>query len=226
MQFAHLNVQGGRPSIYFPQDCSSFVPLRDFLSSFDPDRPEATWIGLAGGEEVPVTKSHVVRARPNKHVLVEGKTKSFDFVVSERRHKLRTECQGLSGRELATLRAERGEDAVTTTIEKPILGYSADSPSLEPERWEGLQVLIHEATFLVPGESRGAHSNLPQVLEGARLAAPGALILTHFSSRYSAAEIREAVVVGCEAQGIEFPVHVVFPGEIVRDVLRQAPVWP
>lgn len=225
MQFTHLNVRDGLPNLYFPRDCGSFEPFREFITAFDPDRPDPTWHPLDPGDCVPIGRQHSVVARGNKHVVVPGKTKSFDFVVVETRRKLRPENSGLSGPDLVKLRTERGEDAVTVASTTNVLGYSADSPSLEPERWANMPVLIHEATFLLPGEARGAHSNLVQVLEGAKQASPGKLVLTHFSSRYSHAEIGEAVVAGCRDLAIDFPVHVVLPGEVSRDVLGQSPLW-
>jgi len=59
----------------------------------------------------------------------------------------------------------------------------------------------------------------------AQQAGPEVLVLTHFSPRYKAAEVREAVQRQCESLALGFPVHVVPPGEIVRDVLGAAPVW-
>jgi ribonuclease Z len=109
--------------------------------------------------------------------------------------------------------------------EQPLLGYSGDSPMLEPAHWNGVRFLLHECTFLEPESARRAHANLPQVVAAAAALPLEALILLHFSARYSTAEIAQAVVREAETRRPTFPIFVVPPGEVVRDVLATRPVW-
>ena len=115
--------------------------------------------------------------------------------------------------------------------EEPILAYSGDTVVGSPDAWAGYKILIHEATYLGHAEAgdqssrRNQHSVLTDVLEMARQAAPEVLVLTHFSPRYKAAEVLDTVRRQCRSEGLAFPVHVVPPGEIVRDILNAQPVW-
>lgn len=225
LQLHQLNAHHGTPTIYFPQDCGTFPALREFMALFDPQSGPATWHPLTENEIVPLAKNLVVRTRPNGHVTVPGKLKSLDFTLCERKRKLKPELNGVSGSEIATLRSTFGEDHVTDLQERPIFGYSSDTPALDAASWKGVELLFHEATFLSEGEARGAHSNLAQVLFAARDLEVQTLVLTHFSARYSHAEIRSAIAAHATQHKLRFPIHAVPPGEIVRDVLATEPVW-
>jgi ribonuclease Z len=225
LQLHQLNARHGTPTIYYPQDCGTFPALRDFMAQFDPQSGPATWHALTENEVVPLAKNLVVRTRPNRHVTSPGKVKSIDFTLCERRRKLKAELVGVSGPEIASLRSTFGEDYVTELHERPIFGYSSDTPALDAVSWKGVEVLLHEATFLSEGEAREAHSNLPQVLAAARELDVQTLVLTHFSSRYTHAEIRRAVGALATQHNLRFPIHAVLPGETVRDVLVTEPVW-
>jgi ribonuclease Z len=152
--------------------------------------------------------------------------KSLDFTLCELKRKLKPQFAGSSGKEIAALRAAHGEDFVTEVHERKILGYSGDSPALEPACWKGVEVLMHEATFLIAGESRGAHADLPQVLAAARKLELKALVLTHFSARYAHDEIRAAVRTHAAEHALPFPIFAILPGEMLVDVFATQPVWP
>lgn len=226
VQFLQLNARDGLPDVYYPRDCGSFPALRDFLGRFDPHYQEARWRGLTDGQEVAISRDHVVLARRNGHVEPADQDKSFEFLVVERKRKLRPELRGLAGDEIAKIRTSGGEDAVSEEVRTPVLGYSGDSPALDPERWAGVRVLIHEATFLEPGEARRGHSSLAQVVAAAAEVGPERLVLSHFSSRYARDQIIEAVRQACAREQISFPVHAVLPGLIHRDLLAGDPLWP
>ena len=58
------------------------------------------------------------------------------------------------------------------------------------------------------------------------LAAPFCLlVLGHFSNRYDADFIRDAIAREAAAAAIPFPIHAVLPLSTARDVLAQQPVW-
>jgi ribonuclease Z len=225
LQLHQLNARDGLPHIYYPKDCGSFPALRDFMARFDPQAGPATWHPLAAGEEVSIAKNVLVRARPNAHIVKPGSVKSFDFTLCQQRRKLKSEFAGLTGKEIAALRAAHGDDLVTEVQVVPILGYSGDTPALEPDRWQGVEVLIHEATFLTDGEARGAHANLPQVLAAAASLRVKGLVLSHFSVRYAHEEIRTTIVQYARQHALPFPVFAILPGQVANDVLNAEPCW-
>jgi ribonuclease Z len=225
LQLHQLNAREGLPHIYYPLDCGSFSALRDFMARFDPQAGPATWHPLGANEEVSIANNMLVRARTNAHVVKPGSVKSLDFTLCQTRRKLNANFTGLPGQEIAALRAAHGDDYVTELQIRPILGYSGDAPALEPIRWQGVEVLVHEATFLTDGEARGAHANLPQVLAAAAKLDVRALILSHFSPRYAHDEIRAAIHKHAQEYALPFPVYAILPGQVVYDVLASEPCW-
>jgi ribonuclease BN (tRNA processing enzyme) len=144
---------------------------------------------------------------------------------------LKPQYAELSGPEIKELHETLGREAATDEHVETLLVYSADTPNEPATRWGKPSVLIHEATFLdrETAESReqeARHSILPEVLSMAAEMQPAALVLTHFSTRYGREAIKDAIVAHATALHLRFPVHAVLPGEISRDILRGAAVWP
>lgn len=231
LQFHQLHAREGKPAIYYPRDCGSFPALRDFMVTFDPQSGPATWKPLVAGDEIPIDSLHSVLALTSDHVPVGESAgeveviKALRYIVQGRRRTLRPEHHGLSGPVLAELRDEQGEDAVTELRTDWLVGYSGDAAHLEPDAWRGTRVLLHECTFLDPHVARRSHSNLPQVLSAAGQLDLEALVLLHFSTRYSREEITGAVTAQARRLALPFPVHALLPGEVVHDVLSQPPLW-
>jgi len=225
LQLHQLNAANGSPHIYYPKDCGSFPALRDFMKIFDPQSGPASWEGLKAGDRVEVEKGLCVIAGASAHVTSQSLTKALDFTLCSVRRVLRTEFLGLPGPEIASKRKELGDDAITEIRTEKLLGYSGDAPGLDPNHWLGVKVLIHECTFLEADTSRGSHSNLPQVIAGAAQLKPEALILLHFSARYTAEEIESAIRQQAEAHLPSFPIFAVYPSQVVADILGKTPSW-
>jgi ribonuclease Z len=228
LQFNQLNARQGFPKIYFPRDSGSFPFLKEFSTHFDPHVSGSEWIKMETGNSFEIKKNIFVEPFRNEHVKV-GKelVKSLSFHVFETKRKLKEEYLHLSGKEIATLRNELGEENITIQLRKNILSYSGDTPIENDGRWNDTKVLIHEATFLRKGDvdlddrRQGKHSYLEEVIEMVAKTKIEKLILGHFSSRYSAEEIDEAIDFFCKKFGLEIPVFRILPGEIVRDILKR-----
>ncbi|WP_395732381.1 MBL fold metallo-hydrolase [Prosthecobacter sp.] len=225
LQLHQLNARDGIPHIFYPKDSGSFPALKDFMEKFDPQSGPATWRGLAPGETVPLDKTHFIEARTSEHVTMGDLTKSLDYTLCAVRRSLRPELTGMNGAEIGALRKEHGEDAVTEPQIEKLVGYSGDAPQLRPERWSGVKILFHEATFLAPETARSSHSNLPDVIASAAQLDLEALVLLHFSARYKADEIVQAVRQHAAAAKVGFPVFVILPGQVYSDLLSTEPVW-
>lgn len=226
LQFHQLNASNGRPTIHYPADCGSFPALRDFMAKFDPQSGPATWNPLRSGDRIDIGSGYSILAQTSDHVEApDGQTKALGFTVLHTKRVLRPELKGVPGPEIAKLRQEKGQEAVTIEQTEPLLGYSGDSPTLEPSHWPGVRTLLHECTFLEPQTARRGHSDLPQVIAAAAEMDLDALVLFHFSVRYSQEEIRDAIRRHAEQAALPFPVFALWPGELVRDVLKQEPVW-
>jgi len=233
LQLLPLNARDGIPHVLYPADCSSFPALAAFCEKFDPHTEgTAKWTAIQPGDAINLVKGYKLKTASSFHFTdAAGKTKSLSYFVVREVRSLKPEHVGLPQTELDRLRLQHGAEQLTQVKEEPILAYSGDTVVGSPDTWSGFKILIHEATYLSHDDAgdqsgrRNQHSVLPDVLEMARQAGPEVLVLAHFSPRYKVAEVLDAVQQQCRTLGLTFPVHVVPPGEIVRDILGGQPVW-
>ena len=232
LQFVQLNARDGFPNIYYPKDSSSFPALAAFSAKFDPHVAPVQWQDIVPGQEIFIGKDLIVVPLTNNHIRgVDGAVKSLSFMVQQVKHKLRPEYAGLTGKEIADLRREKGDAEVMMEIRENILGYSGDSPVEHDGRWNNVETLIHEATFLTHAhnedhaERYNKHSVLSDVIAMVAAANIKQLILGHFSLRYTHEEIIAAVQEQCRLHNISFPVYCILPGNIHRDILNELPVY-
>ncbi|MFK7766263.1 MAG: MBL fold metallo-hydrolase [Mariniblastus sp.] len=230
LQFSQLNSRPGL-KIYYPKDSGSFPNLAAFTQKFDPQVSGAEWIPIGDGDEIEIRNDMIVRAMENRHVVTSnGQLKSLSFFVDHCARKLRPELAGKSGSEIAQIRKDQGEEAITIGARSNVMAYSADTPIETDGRWNDVGTLIHEATFLTDDEidpdnpRRNKHSSLDQVLKMVARSNVQRLILGHFSSRYDDEQIDAAIIRGCEQMGISIPVYRVLPGQRVADILGQQTV--
>lgn len=224
LQFNQLN---GRPGlkIYYPADCGSFPALAEFCCKFDPHTEKTQWVPIEAGFEIRLRENLAVRAIRNRHVEAKSGEKSLSFVAESISRKLKPEFQGLDGAEIGKLRRDFGESHISELSRKTKLIYSGDTPIENDGRYQDAEVLIHESTFLTAAEiepdnpRRNKHSSLDQVIGMVAESKIERLILGHFSSRYSDAQIDEAIRQQCEIHSIAIPVHRVLPGRISRNIL-------
>ena len=225
LQFNQLNSRPGL-KIYYPRDSGTFAALEEFAAKFDPHVSGAEWIPVASGQEIEIRNDVIVRAVENSHIKTDGnQIKSLSYFVEHRARKLRPELKGKTGAEIAQLRKDLGEDAISTANRSSIIAYSADTPIELDGRYDEVETLIHEATFLRDDEiepdnpRRNKHSSLEQVLKMVADSNIKRLILGHFSSRYDNANIDAEIKSGCQKHKIKIPVCRVLPGWKVVDIL-------
>jgi ribonuclease Z len=151
-------------------------------------------IGVKPGDEIELSREHVVTAFPTKHTVP-----SVGYVVWDRRKKLRPELQGLSGDQIRDRRLA-GEE-VTQEVRVPIVCYVGDSAPAGLDACPALyeaQVLITEMTFFRPEHRKEkihkfGHTHLDDIIERAERFKNELIILTHFSTRYQDKQIQAAV---------------------------------
>ena len=160
------------------------------------ERYSAETVGLSAGDRVPLRNDLVVDVFPGSH-----RVPSVGYLFRERRHKLKIEFAGLAGPELARLRG-RGVDVADVT-ETALLAYPGDCDAgifaKAPEILRA-RVLLIECTFLRPGEEERAaryrHIHLADLVARERDFENEAIVLTHFSARYSREEIAQRLDAG------------------------------
>jgi ribonuclease Z len=122
------------------------------------------------------------------------------YALVRRRKHLRAEFAGLPQEEIRRLRQDGGVD-VTEVAEIPELAFTGDTLIDVLEREEIVRrarLLILECTFLddrvgVADARSTGHVHLDEIAERAQLFANEAILLTHFSARYTPAEIVAAL---------------------------------
>jgi ribonuclease Z len=231
LQFNQLNARPGYPIMHYPVDAASFLALERFSKQFDTQVDRTVWLTATDGVEIAIAKDLLVRPMRNGHVPAAPHIiKSLGYQVIQTRKKVRPEFAHLSEDQLRQLAETAGRDSFSMEVREPLLGYSGDTPVEDGAKWNGTRILIHEATFLGHGEGvkernyGNKHSTLDEVMEMVASIRVGQLILGHFSSRYSPAEIDSAIRDRCDKYAISFPVHRILPGETVFDILGGVPL--
>ena len=148
---------------------------------------------VAPGDRIALRRDLEVAVLPGRH-----RVPTVGYLFSEVKHKLKDEFAARSGPEIAALRAEGVE--VVRREEIPLLAYPGDCGreifDAAPELFDA-RVLLIECSFLrkddVDRARRYAHLHLDDFLDRADLFRNEAIVLTHFSQRYTNAEVREAL---------------------------------
>jgi len=227
-QFNQLNGREGFPKVYFPESSGSFAAMQNFCEKFDPHAKGATWQGLKDGDSVALTNNIYVKAIKNNHLkCASDAVKSFSFQVIEKRKKLKVEFQNYTQEQIIQQKERNGKESITYDEEIKLICYSGDNMVEDYSIYDGSKIVIHEATFLAWDETikdkakAYKHSCIEDVMRMVSKINIEILILTHFSTRYSAAEIDEAIHYYREKYKIKIPVYKVMPGRINRDILAK-----
>ena len=174
------------PTIYLPESLIS--PVKHIFQQFtqmDRGRFPCDLVAASPGDEIELSREHVVTVVETKHSVP-----SLGFIVWERRKKLKSQYQSLTGEEIRSLRLA-GQD-VSEEKRRPLLAYLGDSApeglDHSPEMFEA-EVLITELTFLSPHHRRQkihkfGHLHLDDIVERRERFKNKLIIASHFSTRY------------------------------------------
>jgi ribonuclease Z len=121
---------------------------------------------------------------------------SQGYTIWERRHRLRPEFRGMPGQRLAELRKQGV--AVDEPHEVAVLSFTGDTRVEVLERTPELQhteTLVIETSFLddlvsIEQARRAGHIHLDELLERAGALPRTNVVLSHFSARYTDAQVR------------------------------------
>lgn len=183
------------PTIYLPAEVVDNVhKALHVWQRLDRGRMVCELVGLKPGDEVELSREHVVSAFATKHTVP-----SLGFVVWDRRKKLKPEFQGMSGDEIRDVRMSGRE--VSQDVRVPLVCYTGDTAPAGldgyPPVYES-QILITELTFFRPEHRKEkihkfGHTHLDDIIERAENFKNELIILAHFSTRYHERQIRAAV---------------------------------
>jgi ribonuclease Z len=183
------------PVIHLPQEVVEGVQrILQAWQRVDRGRMVCELIGVKPGDEIELSREHVVTCFPTRHTVP-----SVGYVVWDRRKKLRPDLQGLSQNEIRERRLA-GEE-VTHEVRVPVVCYTGDTAptglDADPAVYQA-QVLITEMTFYRPEHRKEkihkfGHTHLDDILERANRFQNELIILSHFSTRYLEKNLRAAV---------------------------------
>jgi len=152
--------------------------------------PHAT-IAIGPGEEHALAPKRIVRPFRSPH---RAPCKGYSIWTSKR--KLKPELAGLAQEEIQRI-VQREHADVSTEVQMPEVAFTGDALIEVVEQEEVVRtarLLIMEVTFLdervsVADCRAKGHIHLDEVIERAELFQNEALLFTHFSERYTSAEI-------------------------------------
>jgi ribonuclease Z len=183
------------PTIYLPAEGVEDVRrLLLIMQRLDRGRMVCSLNGLKAGDEVALSRDHVLTAWATTHTIP-----SLGYLVWERRQKLKEEYHGLPGDKIRDLRLSGV--AVTRETRTPLLAYTGDTSPAGLDNYPPVyeaKVLITEMSFVRPNHRREkihkfGHMHLDDFVERADRFRNELLIVSHFSTRYHPNEARRAV---------------------------------
>ncbi|TYJ26097.1 hypothetical protein E1A91_A07G095900v1 [Gossypium mustelinum] len=208
---AHLDHIGGLPmyvasrGLYNLKPPTVFVPpcikedvekLLDIHRTMGQVELNLDLVALDVGETYELRNDIVVQPFRTHHVIP-----SQGYVVYSVRKKLKKQYIHLKGKQIEKLKKSGVE--ITDIVLSPEVAFTGDTTAeymLDPRNADALRakILITEATFLDDGYSidharQHGHTHLSEIIENAQWIRNKAVLLTHFSSRYSIEDIRQAV---------------------------------
>ncbi|XP_010532308.1 PREDICTED: nuclear ribonuclease Z [Tarenaya hassleriana] len=185
------------PTIIVPKSIKENVEsLFEVYRKLDSSELKHNLVGLDVGEEFYMRKDLKVKAFRTYHVI-----QSQGYVVYSTKQKLKKEYLGLSGNEIKSLKASGVEISDTVTV--PEVAFTGDTMSdfvVDEANVDALRakVLVMESTFLDDSVSIEhardyGHIHLFEIVKYAEKFENKAILLTHFSARYSVKEIEDAI---------------------------------
>jgi ribonuclease Z len=183
------------PTLYVPAYAvDDLHRLMLVFQKLDRGRMLCTMNGVNPGDEIELSRDHVVTAFATSHTIP-----SLGYVVWERRFKLKPEYHGLPGDKIRDLRLSGV--AVTAEVRTPLVAYTGDTSPAGLDAYPPVyqaKILITEMSFIRPNHRREkihkfGHMHLDDYVERADRFKNELIICAHFSTRYNANEVRRVV---------------------------------
>ena len=193
----HLQrIPGGR--VFVPSEAADdFRALMALHEKLEDTGYDIDIIGVAPGQAISIGKGHEVRGHLATHRVA---ARGYEFL--EVRHHLRPEFAGRD--DISELR--RAGASVAEEYRQPLLFYTGDTDRGILESNDALfraEVLVIECSFVADGHQERAaryrHIHFDDIAEFAGRFENHLIVLTHFSRRYSRAEILDEIRRRCPA---------------------------
>ncbi|KAF3437778.1 hypothetical protein FNV43_RR20534 [Rhamnella rubrinervis] len=185
------------PTIIVPPSIKEDVEkLFEVHRKMDQSELNHNLIALDVGEELQIRRDLKVRAFKTYHVIP-----SQGYLVFSVKQKLKKEYIGLSGNEIKSLKSSGVE--ITYTVAEPQIAFTGDTTSdfiVDKSNIDVLRarILVMESTFIddsvvVEHAREYGHTHLSEIMNHSERFENKAILLIHFSARYTVTEIQQAV---------------------------------
>ncbi|TVU33023.1 hypothetical protein EJB05_24802 [Eragrostis curvula] len=185
------------PTVFVPASLADLVrKLFDVHRAMDQSEFPHKLVPLDVGEECEFGNGLRVKAFRTYHVVP-----SQGYVIYKMKTKLKQEYVGLPGSEIKKLR-ESGVE-MTDTVATPEIAFTGDTMSdfiLDPDNADVLKakILVMESTYVddkmtIEQAREKGHTHLSEITSLADKLENKAILLIHFSNRYTTEEIDEAI---------------------------------
>ncbi|MBL8823046.1 MAG: metal-dependent hydrolase [Planctomycetia bacterium] len=181
------------PVIYLPaENLEDVKRLLLVWQRLDRGRMVCELHGVHAGDEIPLSREHVVTVFPTTHTVP-----SVGFLIWDKRNKLREEYQHLTGEEIRDIRLSG--IPVTKEVRTPLVAYTGDTSPAGLDQTPDVfraKILITEMSFILPKHRKDkihkfGHMHLDDFLDRVHLFRNEAIVIGHFSTRYNPDQVRK-----------------------------------
>ncbi|CAN6237542.1 unnamed protein product [Urochloa humidicola] len=185
------------PTVFVPACLADLVQkLFEVHRAMDQSDLDHKLVPLEVGEEYELGKDLRVRPFRTYHAVP-----SQGYVIYKVKQKLKDEFAGLPGKELCSLRKAGIE--ITNTVLTPEVAFTGDTMSdfiLDPDNEDALKakILVVESTYIddsktIEDAREKGHTHLSEIASLSDKLENKAILLNHFSNRYTAEDIDAAI---------------------------------
>ena len=175
---------------------------------------ELKWVEAEDGQEIDLGDG---RAKAVAFKVQHAYNLCLGYKLVEDRVRLKNQFKGMAGSEIAKIVKEKGRDFINDTYRKNVLAYCGDSMPVRASSVAGVDVLIHEGTFVdVKDREKPVHSSVYEAVGVAQEAGAESLLITHVSGRYTVAETLVEARRSIQDYGYDRPVFLLANREMIR----------
>lgn len=199
--------------VYYPQGDENITHMITFCKALQAHGHDSLsfdlqWIALEPNQRVQLNANKYVETFQTFHAK---NRLTIGYRINEQRKKLKPEFVGLDQHQILAAIQKYGKDGISTVEQGTTFVYTGDTHVLEQNVYGNPQVLLHESTFINRDDVKyDTHSVLDDVLEMVQKINPDTVLLYHFSTRYSAAQVSLAVKTLCEAMQLNINVWLMY----------------
>jgi ribonuclease Z len=202
-------------TVLYPAGSRGVEAIRQTIADLWPDVVfPITWTALESGATHRLNSKQVIESFAVTHVPPDP---AVGYRVLETRRRLKPAFSDLPQSEIERLSRQRGREHMMEAVAHVVFAHSGDAMPVDAALVANADTLVHDATFLEPGDRRAPiHASSREVFELAREAHVRTLILNHLSIRYERSMARARLREQLMAAGFSGDCFLLDEGELVN----------